>query len=169
MTMRAKNQGSSKLNEILRDSDIKKIEKDPNAYDAVLWMVVKPEAVAPVVDSHYEDDDIVVLDEIENEGELGEPELIVMVDMPNSVSHLILDAEGSEVTGGADEPFAVKMNKRNVSEGSAVMFKVNNSKGIEKAVFYSVHSVRATDNQGLSHIYYLMPFTGDSDELPTLA
>lgn len=169
MALRAKNRNHAKLNELLRDNEVKKIVKDPNAYDAILWVVIKSEEVAPAPESHYEDDDIVVLDEIDNETELGEPEPIVMVDMPSSVSHLILDADGSEVTGGTDEPIAVKINKRNVPEGSAIMFNVNDSKGVPKPVFYSVHKVRATDNQGLSHVYYLLPFSGDSDELPVTA
>ena len=169
MVMRAKNRNNSKLNKLLRDNDVKKIEKDPLAYDAILWVVIKSEELALAPESHYEDDDIVVLDEIDNETELGDPVPIVMVDMPSSVSHLILDADNGEVTGGSDEPIAVKINKRNVPEGSAIMFNINDSKGSPKPVFYSIDSVTATDNQGLSHIYYLMPFSGDSDELPVKA
>jgi len=167
--MRSKNRNNTKLNKILRDSEIKKIEKDPNAYDAILWPSITVEATAPAAESHYEEDAPLVLDEVENETDLGEPELIVMVDMPSSVSYLTLSTDDSDITGGANEPIAVKINKRNVPEGSAIMFNVMNSKRKSISVFYSVHKVRATDNQGLNHIYYLLPFTGDSDELPAIS
>lgn len=166
--MRAKNSTHLKINAIFNKNDIKKIEQDPNAYDAHLWVVIKAEAPEENEESHYEYDDIISLDEIDNEKELADPVPIVMVDLPSSVSNLIVEAGDSEINGGINEPIAVKINKRNVPEGSAIMFNVIDSSGKAWPVFYSVDKVQATDNQGMSHIYYLIPFTGDSDELPSI-
>jgi hypothetical protein len=167
MVMRAKNSNHLKINAIFNKNDIKKIEKDPNAYDAFLWVVIKADAQEVSEGGHYEEDDIISLDELDNEKDLADPVPIIMVDLPSSVSNLVVEAGDSEVLGGVNEPIAVKINKRNVPEGSAIMFNVIDSAGKARSVFYSVEKVQASDNQGLSHIYYLIPFTGDSDELPS--
>ncbi|MBU2968774.1 hypothetical protein KO527_05350 [Pseudoalteromonas sp. C2R02] len=164
MTIRNKLKNHTKHNELMAMVWNKSIEKDPNGYDGILWPVITATA-APVVDSPYEEDVAISIDEVENETELGEPELIVLVDFPNKVSGLDVDASGDEFTGEFEEPIAVKINKIAIPEGSVVMFKVETGANESKPQYYAVQAVRGIGSQAMTNIYYLLPFSGDFDLL----
>lgn len=155
--MRPRFKGHSVFNASVKADWMKAIERDPDAFDALLYIPVE-QAETDEGNSNYEAD---IFDEIDANQDVlsyADPVPVAVLDCPDETEAFWVMDNGAENAGEGESPLVLRIAADNVPIGSVLEWQEEvSASGKLKRVWWYVHRAQGVGSANVGVLYICIP------------